>query len=378
MAREFARIKTNISDNPDWTNLTSRAQSLYINCLAHPTLTSAGVLDWRPGRLKNLAADWTRETIDQTAHELEAAGFLVIDRDAEYAFIRSFHRHDPFIRQSDRIGTSIANAITSVSSPYLKDHIAAELWRLHTDHPNYGGFRSAALMEFMNQRTGTPETLVEAPAETPPQTPIETPTEGWLETPVETPRKTKTTPQTETPRKTSPQTHVETPTETPIESHPGSMPEEVEEVEEVEERSDPSRGRGGDDRFDEFWNLVPRKAKKPAARKAFAAAVKRAEGGAQTVIDGMSRYADDPNLPDPHGPEARFILHPATWLNNDGWDDPPLPARGSAGNAGKSARGASPARSVAPGDLLGLMVGGGDGPTVIDGEIVDGEQGMIA
>lgn len=80
------------------------------------------------------------------------------------------------------------------------------------------------------------------------------------------------------------------------------------------ERTAPSR-------FDEFWSLVPRKVGKDKARTAYAAAVKRA-GDEQTVIDGMRRFAADPNLPEP-----RFIPHPTTWLSRGGWEDDPLPSR---------------------------------------------------
>lgn len=80
------------------------------------------------------------------------------------------------------------------------------------------------------------------------------------------------------------------------------------------ERTAPSR-------FDEFWSLVPRKVGKDKARTAYAAAVKRA-GDEQTVIDGMRRFATDPNLPEP-----RFIPHPTTWLSRGGWEDDPLPSR---------------------------------------------------
>lgn len=74
-------------------------------------------------------------------------------------------------------------------------------------------------------------------------------------------------------------------------------------------------------RFDEFWSLVPRKVGKDKARSAYAAAVKRA-GDEETVIDGMRRFAADPNLPEP-----RFIPHPTTWLSRGGWEDDPLPSR---------------------------------------------------
>lgn len=80
------------------------------------------------------------------------------------------------------------------------------------------------------------------------------------------------------------------------------------------------------ERFDEFWSLVPRKVGKDKARPAYAKAVKRA-GDEQVVIDGMRRLSQDPNLPDPKGPEARFIAHPTTWLNEGRWNDDPLPPR---------------------------------------------------
>ncbi|WP_312979603.1 hypothetical protein [Corynebacterium sp.] len=352
MAREFARIKTNIGDNPDWTNLPSAAQALYITCLSHPTLTSAGVLDWRPRRLATRAADWTPETINTLGHQLEANGFLIIDQDAEYAFIRSFHRHDPFIRQSDRIGTNIATAITAVESPYIKDHIAAELWRLREDHPEYRGFKSPDLQEFMSHRTD-PKPNPHTPPDNPTNDPGDSPSDHPLETPVEP----QPTPQPRDP--------VKTPTETPIQNHPDSMPEEKktrrleEEKKKTMSESAPPPRTTDPDPFDEFWDLVPRKVKKPAARKAFAAAVKRADGGAQAVIDGMRRYAADPNLPDPRGPEANFIMHPATWLRGDCWDDPALPGRSG---AGKSARGASGGRTAAPGDYLSILRGEDSSP----------------
>lgn len=74
-------------------------------------------------------------------------------------------------------------------------------------------------------------------------------------------------------------------------------------------------------RFDEFWDAYPRKVGKQKARTKYATAVKRA-GDEQTVIDGAHRLANDPNLP-----EQKFIPHPTTWLERDGWEDEPLPAR---------------------------------------------------
>ena len=74
------------------------------------------------------------------------------------------------------------------------------------------------------------------------------------------------------------------------------------------------------DRFEEFWSHYPRKVGKQKARAKFQAACKRAN--AETIISGALRLAGDPNLP-----EERFIPHPTTWLERDGWEDGPLPER---------------------------------------------------
>lgn len=71
--------------------------------------------------------------------------------------------------------------------------------------------------------------------------------------------------------------------------------------------------------FDEFWKEYPRKSDKRAALRAFRSALNRAEFA--EILAGTIRYASDPNLP-----ETRFIKHPATWLNADAWENPPLPA----------------------------------------------------
>lgn len=71
--------------------------------------------------------------------------------------------------------------------------------------------------------------------------------------------------------------------------------------------------------FDEFWKEYPRKSDKRAGLRAFRSALNRASF--EDILAGAIRYATDPNLP-----EARYIKHPATWLNADAWENPPLPA----------------------------------------------------
>ncbi len=72
--------------------------------------------------------------------------------------------------------------------------------------------------------------------------------------------------------------------------------------------------------FDLFWKVYPLKVGKAAAKKAWDKAV--AEAGDQDwIINGASRYAQDPNR------HPSYTAYPATWLNAGRWADEPLPPR---------------------------------------------------
>ena len=73
--------------------------------------------------------------------------------------------------------------------------------------------------------------------------------------------------------------------------------------------------------FDLFYDSVyPRKGSRPVAFRAFTKALQKAD--LETILNGARAYAEDPNR------EQQFTKLPATWLNQECWDDPPLPPRG--------------------------------------------------
>lgn len=74
------------------------------------------------------------------------------------------------------------------------------------------------------------------------------------------------------------------------------------------------------DVFDQFWRIYPRRAGKGAARKAWQLALRKVDGA--VILEAATRYAADPNQPD----DKTKIPHPATWLNQERWEDDPLPA----------------------------------------------------
>jgi helix-turn-helix protein len=73
--------------------------------------------------------------------------------------------------------------------------------------------------------------------------------------------------------------------------------------------------------FEFFWNTYPRRQGKGAAKKAFQLALTRTSFEAITL--GAERYRDDPNR------DPSYTALPATWLNQDRWEDDSLPPRHS-------------------------------------------------
>jgi transposase len=72
--------------------------------------------------------------------------------------------------------------------------------------------------------------------------------------------------------------------------------------------------------FERFWEIYPKKTDKGAARRAFTTAIRKAD--VDLIITKAKAYAEDPNLP-----QKQFIKYPASWLNAEAWNNPPLPER---------------------------------------------------
>lgn len=77
-----------------------------------------------------------------------------------------------------------------------------------------------------------------------------------------------------------------------------------------------------DEEFNQFWAIYPRKENKQSARRAFKQALKAET--LEGILAGALRYRDDPNR------DPAFTKHGQTWLNNQCWNDDPLPARNKA------------------------------------------------
>jgi beta-galactosidase GanA len=68
-----------------------------------------------------------------------------------------------------------------------------------------------------------------------------------------------------------------------------------------------------DDLFNEFWTAYPRKLDKAKAFRAFRSALKRAKF--EDILAGVIAYRNDPKR------DPDYTKYPATWLNNDAWEN---------------------------------------------------------
>ena len=112
-----------------------------------------------------------------------------------------------------------------------------------------------------------------------------------------------------------------TPQENPKAKQPATEPKKTEE--------DP------DPPFDEFWKSYPRKEGKGAARKAWSK-IRSPVTLLPKILKAVEKAKDCRQWKEDGG---RFIPHPATWLNQERWDDSidatPRTARGVAVDAHK-------------------------------------------
>lgn len=109
------------------------------------------------------------------------------------------------------------------------------------------------------------------------------------------------------------------------ESHPSGIraavvePLDVEPQDEEPQSLEPVLGASS---FETFFRTFPtaRKGSRREVKRAWDKAIRRV--APETLILAAARYRDDPNR------ENEFTAGAARWLNRDGWEEGPLPARG--------------------------------------------------
>lgn len=153
MAREHANIRVDMWGDADWRSLSRDAQWLYKLLLTHPDTNRAGVCDWRPGRLAQMAAGTTAKDVRQAGKELESRLFVVIDEETEEVLVRSYVKYDGVLKQPN-LTVTMAKDWAGVASARLRAVVAFEVQRLRATRPDLPGWKSEPKLE----------TLLKAPA----------------------------------------------------------------------------------------------------------------------------------------------------------------------------------------------------------------------
>lgn len=135
MARDRANIRTDMIGDDDYRELTHSEQWLYKLLLIHPSLSYAGVADWRPGKLASTAGDLNAEDVRRIGAGLQAKYFIYVDEDTEEVFIRSFVKHDGLLKQY-RLPVSMANDYAAISSKEIRKFFVHELAKVHEKDPS--------------------------------------------------------------------------------------------------------------------------------------------------------------------------------------------------------------------------------------------------
>lgn len=270
MARDRANINTNIWTDQDWRNLPIAQQHLYLLLTSHPTLSYAGVVDWREARLAAMTADATPESIRDAAEGLQAERFVFIDDETEEILVRSFLRHDGLLKQP-KLSISMVNAYGAIASARIREVVTFELQKLYQEHGDWAAFGQEKVLALVK---GKGTDMAEF-------------THGF--TPSLTPAFTLNAAQADPlPTTTSTTTSTE---------DKSSTPPAAQEAE-----------------FDRWYSAYPRKIDKGHARTAFKAARKKAT--LETLMDAVQRFAEESR-----GTDAKFLAYPSTWLNGERWED---------------------------------------------------------
>lgn len=144
MARDHARIRVSIWDDPDFLALKSAEQHVYFALMSNKGLSRCGVIDYIPSRFERLASDFTTSRFRAAVKGLLGARFLVLDEATQELLVRSYVRHDGVF---DRVnmGKAVGTAYEAVVSRSIRDAVGDELARLMKDKPDLPGWEGLAM-----------------------------------------------------------------------------------------------------------------------------------------------------------------------------------------------------------------------------------------
>ncbi len=316
MARKYANVLTAIWRDADFRALPGSAQRTYMMLFSQPDITAVGLLAMTVGRWANYAVDTKPDDLRDDFEVLERARFIVVDTDTEELLVRTFvvwdggannPKRQPVIRAaaemiaSNRIRVALCGVLDRLDLPerFRPDWYADSLSARLSDRPSnaYPVVDSGSVEELPEEHgsdldcdgghedDGLESTQADSLSARQCRLDRVVVTEVSKETTTHNPETTTHNPRT---RAGSARTRSSRNRVLVAEDDPG---------------------------FVAFWGIYPRRDSKLSAREAWPKALARAGGDAAVINDGAARYRDWP------GRDEQFPKMPATWLNNECWND---------------------------------------------------------
>lgn len=146
MARTYARILTSIWRDKDFCALPARAQHTYMLVLSQPDMSACGVVFFRPKRWATLAPDTSQDDVEAALGVLEDRGYVVIDRETDELWVRSFIKYDGVLKHPN-MRKAMRSAITHVMSDAIADAIGNAIHELDSMGSGMGADKGKGLGE---------------------------------------------------------------------------------------------------------------------------------------------------------------------------------------------------------------------------------------
>lgn len=316
MAGDFRKINSMIWSDSSWRALPPLEQWLYFALLTNSKTSYVGVLDWRPRKLAGLADGVSGADLEELAQELQRKRFILIDEEREECLVRSFIKHDGVLKNQN-LGKSIGRDFAATYSEPIRQVIVHEVQKLVDSAEDdlkavTNKYSRPFILEILRNPSAPIEQFLDPQSSptTPQLTPDQRPEGAPGQTPEGRPEPTPGVGGQPTGG------HPPSPSPSPP-SKEGGLGEGLTEASSAEiALIEPETvGPTVEDFFNQFWEHWPKKMKKPDALKAFKRAVKEKRATPERIVQAAEIYSRS------RLPEKRFIPHPATWLNNDQWND---------------------------------------------------------
>lgn len=316
-----ARFYCSVWADGDFRALSPGAQRMYLFLASQHDLSMCGLLIVRERFWATSAKGLTPEEVHRDVCELRRTRFVVVDDDTEELLVRSKVRWDQVLA-GPKLLKPLARAASRIVSAAIGQVLASELDRCLGE-----GLVNPAITDPVRLLAESLTKQEFSQVDTLSDTLLTRENKKAVKKPPSSPSPDDLTSQLEFPQVDTLSNGVPDRDTDRVRGKGDVVTDPVTGRARARARAGrkPKPGSDSDPAFTEFWAAYPRKTAKGAARDAWAKALK-AGADPQTMITAAARFSDSPHR------KPDFTPHPATWLNQERWEDDPGYGGGQARN----------------------------------------------